>query len=146
MQIHMNKFRHLHRSDVCVITRLLAHSQFPHSAMCVCVCVSVCEGVSVGNGLAFAAAWVKLVSVPPQQNCSFLHSGGNNPHSPTLTPPITARSSIFSCNGTYCYLAGLVESSHPVSHVGHIIGLQEVPSRKCIDDCRRRNQFRKYPH
>lgn len=45
MQIHMNKFRHLHRSDVCVITRLLAHSQFPHSAMCVCVCVCVRRGI-----------------------------------------------------------------------------------------------------
>lgn len=113
---------------------------------CVCVSVCVCEGVSVGNGLAFAVAWVEPVSVPPQQNCSFLHSGGNNPHSPTPAAPITARSSIFSCNGTYCYLAGLVESSDPVSHVGHIIGLQEVPSRKCIDNCRRRNQFCKYPH
>lgn len=50
MQIHMNKFRHLHRSDVCVITRLLAHSQFPHSAMCVCVCLCA-------KGYLWATGW-----------------------------------------------------------------------------------------
>lgn len=43
------------------------------------------------------------------------------------------------CCCTHSDLAGLVESSHPVPHVGHIVALEEVPPGNCIDDYRERD-------
>lgn len=47
--------------------------------------------------------------------------------------------------GTHSDFAGFVKSSHPVPHVCHIIGLEEVPPGNCIDDCKNRPPLHEYP-
>ena len=58
---------------------------------------------------------------------------------------VDVRKQVYTSGCTHSDLAGLVESSHPVLHVSHIVSLEEVTPRNCINDCRGRQDTHEYP-